>query len=63
MNDKDALRCLLAAFFIFHQTQQLFSDEFWDEMDKFQVEGTMCTWVDIEKFYERLKEFAKEKLL
>lgn len=61
MKDEDALKVILASLLIFEETQQLFSDEFWDEMDKFQVEGTLCTWLDISKFHERLKAFARQK--
>ncbi|MCL4295236.1 MAG: hypothetical protein KJ077_05890 [Anaerolineae bacterium] len=65
MNDQDALRCLLASLLIFTETQQLFSDEFWNEMTSFLHDGRDVSpgsaWDDVTLFYERLKEFAQQK--
>jgi hypothetical protein len=65
MNDQDALKILLASLLIFTETQQLFSDEFWKEMTDFLHDGKDVSpgsaWDDVAFFYDRLKEFAKQK--
>jgi hypothetical protein len=63
MNDKDALKIMLAGLDIFRQIQAEFTDPFWQEMCEYLGGETPvdCTWNQIDAFYNRLKEFAVEK--